>query len=575
MKKYINRIILASTIWCFVGLAQADLSGDWEGVLDANGTLVPLVIHLQETDGQQTGSMDSPAQGAMSMPMTKLDYDAKNLTFELAAQGIHFDGQWDADSGTITGNFIQGRVYQMSFKRVDTSPKEHSKTSDPNDLLGQWGGVIEIPGNPLRFVMHVKLKDDALMASADSPDQGVEGMVIDRISLDEGAVVFTMKNLGVEFKGLLSTDQQTISGDFNQGGLVFKLELRRGDTPQALYERPQEPQPPYAYHVEEVVVNNAAAGIKLAGTLTRPNEGEPVKAAAVMITGSGAQDRDENIFNHKPFLAIADHLTQQGYAVLRLDDRGVGGSTGDFSQATTVDFVTDISAAVDYLKQRDDIPANKVGLIGHSEGGMVAPMLAAQRDDLAFIISLAGPGVPIIELLAEQKYLIGKVMGHDTAMLATQKQKDLQFHAKLAKLNQEPAYTQVVKAYFAASLKEQFTDEVRLSEQVESNVKVYDTPWFRFFIGYEPGPYLAQVKVPVLALNGEKDVQVEAQSNLAGIQASLQQAGHEDFTIRALPDLNHLFQTAQTGAVNEYNQISETFSPVALNVMSEWLNLRF
>ncbi len=575
MKKHIIPFFFISMFCSFAAWAQTDLSGDWEGVLDANGTKIPLVIHLHQADGKQSGSMDSPAQGAMGMPMTRVDFDQQDVTFELAAQGIHFDGQWDAESKTIKGNFIQGRVYEMSFKRVNTQPPAHSNSSDHKALLGQWGGVIEIPGNPLRFVLHITLDADNLKASADSPDQGAEGMAVDQITLDEGTVVFTMNNLGVKFTGLLSPDEQSISGDFNQGGLVFKLKLKRDELPQALYERPQEPQAPFAYHVEEVVVDNATAGIALAGTLTRPKDSKLTKAAAVMITGSGPQDRDENIFNHKPFKVIADHLTQQGYAVLRLDDRGVGGSGGNFSQATSEDFVTDISAAVDFLQQRADIPADKVGLIGHSEGGMIAPMLAAQRDDLAFIISLAGPGVPITELLAEQKYLIGQTMGQDETMLAAQKQKDLKFHAKLAELNGDTAYTQVTKDHFTAALKEQFTDEAQLAVQVNNNLQAYDTPWFRFFIAYQPDKYWSQVKAPLLALNGEKDVQVAAQANLAGIQASLEQAGHQDFTIKALPDLNHLFQTAQTGAINEYNQISETFSPVALEVMSEWLNLRF
>ncbi|MGJ8662354.1 MAG: alpha/beta hydrolase family protein, partial [Marinicella sp.] len=371
--------------------AWADLSGDWEGELDVNGTKIPLVIHLLQNDEHQSGTLDSPAQGANDIAMTSLEFNDEKLMFEIAGIGIHYEGELDQATGNIDGNFIQGGVFKLSFSPVSEDTFAKSDSSDDQDLLGQWGGTVEIPGNPLGLILHVNTVDGALTATADSPDQGATGMVVDTITLQEGKVVFTMEALGVEFIGTMGANKGVIKGDFNQQGMVFKLQLTRDLPQKQVSERPQEPQEPFAYHIETVVVHNNQANIELAGTLTRPSDANNVKAAAIMITGSGPQDRDETIFNHKPFWIIADYLAEQGYAVLRLDDRGVGESTGDFNQATSEDFVTDISAAVDFLKLRADIPADKIGLIGHSEGGMIAPMLAAQRDDLSFLVLLAGP----------------------------------------------------------------------------------------------------------------------------------------------------------------------------------------
>jgi pimeloyl-ACP methyl ester carboxylesterase len=567
-------IILAWLLAVGMAPARAELAGDWEGVLEVNGMQLPLVLHLQQTENGASGTLDSPAQGAMGMPMSRLEMEGGRLLFELSGIGVHYEGQLDVTNDRITGKFIQGGVFDLSFTRVNTDVP-HSNSSDAAVLVGQWGGTVQIPGNPLSLLLHVNMEDGSLQASADSPDQNVTGLVVDAIGIETGVVTFTMQALGVEFTGQLNEDEQSIQGDFKQQGLVFKLVLTRGATPKQVYNRPQEPQAPFAYHVEEVVVENHTAGVQLAGTLTRPQDPKQVKAAAVMITGSGPQDRDETVFKHKPFWVIADHLAGQGYAVLRLDDRGVGESTGDFKTATSADFVTDISAAVDYLQSRADIPADKVGLIGHSEGGMVAPMLAAEREDLGFLILLAGPGIPITELLAEQKYLIAKTMGQDDANLQQQRADDLAFHQQLVKWASRDDYSAQVSQYLKDTLAAEGVSAEQLQLAMDNHLKMVDTPWFRYFIAFDPAPYLAQVSSPLLALNGELDVQVAAASNLAGIERTLQAAKHPDFTIRALPRLNHLFQTSSTGATSEYAQIEETFAPIALEAMVNWLNKRY
>ncbi|WP_223786758.1 alpha/beta hydrolase family protein [Marinicella meishanensis] len=569
-----KQLIKLTSLLLWSWTVHAELAGDWEGVLEVNGMQLPLVLHLQQNDGVASGTLDSPAQGAMGMPMSRVEMDGARLLFELSAIGVHYEGQLDEANDTITGKFIQGGVFDLSFSRADANVA-HSDSSDPAVLVGQWGGTVQIPGNPLSLVLHVKQSEGQLQASADSPDQNVTGLVVDAIGIEAGEVRFTMQALGVEFTGHLSEDEQTIDGDFKQQGLVFKLALTQGALPKQVYQRPQQPQAPFAYHVEDVVVENVTAGVQLAGTLTRPQDPQQVKAAAVMITGSGPQDRNETVFKHEPFWVIADHLAAQGYAVLRMDDRGVGDSTGDFKTATSADFVTDISAAVDYLQTRDDIPADKVGLIGHSEGGMIAPMLAAERDDLGFLILLAGPGIPITELLAEQKYLIAKTMGQDETTLQQQRADDLAFHQQLVKWAKRDDYSAQVSQYLKDDLAADGVSAEQLQLAVDNHLKMVDTPWFRYFIAFDPAPYLAQVSTPLLALNGELDVQVAAESNLAGIERSLQAAQHPDFTIQALPQLNHLFQTSTTGATSEYVQIEETFAPAALQAMVNWLNKRY
>jgi pimeloyl-ACP methyl ester carboxylesterase len=258
-----------------------------------------------------------------------------------------------------------------------------------------------------------------------------------------------------------------------------------------------------------------------------------------------------------------------------MDDRGIGESTGDFSSATSEDFVTDISAGVDFLKARTDIPAEKVGVIGHSEGGMIGPMLAAERDDLAFVVMLAGPGIPITELLAEQKYLIALANGGDEKGLKTQRETDLAFNQLLAKHANSDQYTNQAQKYIKNQMQDQLDNEAQLEAASNGIMKQIDNVWFRFFIAFDPEPYLKKVKAPILAINGTKDLQVAAESNLAGIESTLKKAGHQDFTIMPLENLNHLLQTSDTGSPAEYIKIEQTVEPMALEAMSEWLDTRF
>jgi pimeloyl-ACP methyl ester carboxylesterase len=321
-----------------------------------------------------------------------------------------------------------------------------------------------------------------------------------------------------------------------------------------------------------VVYDNPAAGNRLAGTLTLPRTAAP-HPAVLLITGSGQQDRNEALLGHKPFLVLADYLTRRGIAVLRVDDRGVGGSTGEVAKATSADFATDVRAGVAYLKQRKDIDARRVGLIGHSEGGMIAPMVAAGSKDVAFIVLMAGTGVPGEEILYEQSALILKANGASEAAIARNRAAQEKMYA-IAKTEKDDAVAaRKVREILRQLAASPVTGTAAKGEDAaaEAQVKMILSPWFRYFLAFDPRPTLRKVRCPVLAINGEKDLQVPPKANLPAIRAALKAGGNRDHTEKELPGLNHLFQACKTGSPTEYSQIEETFNPAALQAMGDWI----
>jgi pimeloyl-ACP methyl ester carboxylesterase len=313
--------------------------------------------------------------------------------------------------------------------------------------------------------------------------------------------------------------------------------------------------------------------VELAGTLTLP-EGAGPFPAALLISGSGAQDRNEEVFGHKPFLVLADHLTRAGVAVLRVDDRGVGGSGGSFADATSEDFADDARAGLRFLRTRGEIDTNKIGLIGHSEGAIIAPMVAATSEEVAYVVLLAGPGVPGDELLVRQQELLSRAAGMDDEQVATivAKQTEL-LELVEAQAEEGPlrdAVRELVRAQLGAAA------EPESVEQATAQATLTVTgPWFRYFVSHDPRASLRALKVPVLALIGEKDLQVDPRQNLPEIRKALQAGGNPDFTVEELEGLNHLFQQASTGAIGEYYRLEESFNPDALATIASWISSRF
>jgi hypothetical protein len=441
-------------------------------------------------------------------------------------------------------------------------------------IEGIWEGKLKVPGTELRIVFNIsKNPDGSLITTMDSLDQGVTGIPVEEVIFKDNTLRLEVKSVGGVYEGKVSEDFLVIEGEWRQSGGAFPLTLKWVDKAVEIL-RPQVPEKPYPYIEEEVIYENKDAEITLAGTLTLPSGDTPFPVV-LLITGSGPQDRNETIYNHRPFLVLADYLTRQGIAVLRVDDRGVGESTGDFSQATSEDFASDVLAGVEYLKTIKEIDHKKIGLIGHSEGGIIALMVAVKSPDVAFIVLMAGTGLTGEDILYLQGALISRAMGISEEDIAKNRQLNEKIFSVIKeekdKKNAEERLRQMFMEDWAKLTdeeKEQIGDpEVFLKAQLQSLL----SPWFKFFLTYDPKPTLSKVKCPVLAINGEKDLQVPPKENLSAIEEALKSGGNQYYTIKEIPNLNHLFQTAQTGLPAEYVKIEETISPVALKTISDWI----
>ncbi|MCL6590850.1 MAG: alpha/beta fold hydrolase [Firmicutes bacterium] len=361
---------------------------------------------------------------------------------------------------------------------------------------------------------------------------------------------------------------------FDSSGKIAGLYFKASQSQVTPPKRPQIPLKPYPYDEKEVTYENTKTGVKLAGTLTLPR-GMGKFPAALLISGSGQQDRDETIMGHKPFLILADYLTRRGIAVLRVDDQGEGGSTGDPATATSEDFAVDVLAGIEFLKKQSKINAQKIGLIGHSEGGIIAPMAALKSKNVAFIVLMASPGLPGDQVLATQLAAALKAAGKSAAAIASRQELQTSIFA-VVKQEKDNAVAEgklrdILNKYLGSlsgEEKKQLGDpEAFIKQQIQTVL----LPWMRFYLSYDPRPALRKVKCPVLAINGAKDFQVIPKENLAAIRDALKQGGNPDFQTKELPGLNHLLQTCQTGLPDEYYKIKETIAPIALKTIGDWI----
>lgn len=437
-----------------------------------------------------------------------------------------------------------------------------SLTAFAQNITGAWGGVLKVQGMQLRLVFNVTKTGHTYSSTLDSPDQGAKGIPVSSTSFEHSTLKIAIAAAGIQYEGTLGPDSM-FTGTFKQAGQSFPLTLTRQNAEVKIL-RPQEPVKPYPYHEEDLTFENKTASITLAGTLTLPKK-DGVFPAVVLITGSGAQNRNEELMGHKPFLVLSDYLTRNGIAVLRFDDRGVGKSTGNFQAATSADFATDVAAAVEYLKTRKEISKKKIGLIGHSEGGVIAPMVAASSKDVAFIVLMAGTGVSGDEILLAQQTLIGRASGIDSATLAQNEN----INRKAFELIKSSTDVEKLKTDLAALLQQNNVPENAITAAVAQTT----TPWMLYFIRHDPAPVLMKVKCPVLALNGSNDLQVPKE-NLMAIKKALTKGGNKHVTTKELPGLNHLFQESKTGSPTEYGTIEQTMSPAALAGILRWIEIQ-
>jgi uncharacterized protein len=463
--------------------------------------------------------------------------------------------------------------FERNLHAADDPPAA-TQASSAERSIENWEGSLNVGAVRLRLVLKVKRgAEDSLSATLDSIDQGAKDIPVDSITIKDGRLMFAMKLLQAEFTGTLSEAGDEAAGDFVQAGNKLPLTFKKVEKPSEL-RRPQEPQPPLPYREEEVSYEGAAAGAKIAGTLTLP-EGAGPFPAVLLITGSGSQDRNETVAGHRPFLVLADDLTRRGIAVLRVDDRGVGGSTGDPLSATSLDLAEDALQGVKFLRGRRDIDGARIGLVGHSEGGLIAPIAASRSSDVAFIVLLAGPGVTGEEILYAQGDLIGRAASAPQADLDRQRAlQQRMFQIVRETPDADEAEQKLLSAIDEEIAKLPGAEKQKAEEQrslAEAQAKQLVGPWFRFFLTYDPRPTLRKVKCPVLAVIGEKDLQVPAQVNLRELEGALVDGGNPDYEVLELPGLNHLLQTAETGSPAEYSSIEETINPTALQVIGEWI----
>ncbi len=439
-------------------------------------------------------------------------------------------------------------------------------------IVGNWLGELSVNGMKLPLILHITQVNNSLQATMDSPAQGAKDIKVDQTIFANNELHIELNNIGAAYKGKLVAD--SITGTFTQNGMNFPLLFKRGIADVKKPNRPQMPKPPFNYNIEELSFVNTAQGNTLAGTLTTPRNVKNFPVV-VMITGSGAQDRDETLMDHKPFWVIADHFTKSGIGVLRLDDRGVGGSSKGTDGTTSADFATDIDAAVQYLQKRE---FKNIGLVGHSEGGMIAPIVASKNKEVKFLISMAGPGIPTAELMVLQNEAILRAGGTQEQEVKAAGDRADSLYQFINNYKGDD-FKESLKNYLQKSIGAQpelaSLSQIQKEAMITQQLKMFSSEWFRYFIQFNPAAYISKLKIPVLAINGSKDVQVTAEENLNGWKEALRKAGNKKYQLKEFEGLNHLFQEAETGSPVEYAQIEQTISPQVLSVMTNWiLNLK-
>lgn len=425
-------------------------------------------------------------------------------------------------------------------------------------IIGKWQGELEFSGQKLPLIINLGGTPENLKATMDSPKQGAKGIPIEKANLLGNQLNLVSEKLNITYLGIFKDNK--ITGKFMQSGLSFDLVL----TPytgqeNAVLDRPQTPKPPFDYLTENISFKNPKDGNTLAGTISLPKDQKDFPIA-ILITGSGAQNRDGEIAGHKPFAVIADDFAKKGIATLRLDDRGIGESSVGSRNDTSANFAGDIDAAVDFLLKRG---YKNIGLVGHSEGAMIAPMVAVKNPNVKFIVSLAGPGVAINQLMYQQNEDVLKQAGLPEDIV----KKDL---------DQKKAMFDYIANYKGKNITVDFSNFLsqtfpNLGPQEKSAYSQLTQPWMVYFLQYKPTENWSKIKIPVLALNGSLDLQVSAKPNLEVIKMALTKAGNKNFKTEEIAGLNHLFQTAKTGSVDEYGEITETISPKILDIVSSWI----
>jgi pimeloyl-ACP methyl ester carboxylesterase len=544
------------------------LAGEWSGTLQVGETQLHLVLHLARgAQGEWQAKMDSLDQAVYGMEVSKVTHEEDTLRFELASVGAQFQGKILPDHKTIRGIWEQGGTgLPLRFEKRAPGAETRVPANSISNAEGTWQGAIETGNMRMRLQLHVGHDEKGrLVASVDSLDQGIQGIPASRVVETAGELKFEILAFNAQYTGTLSATKNAIKGRWDQNDNLEQLDFLRSDQVLEL-RRPQTPAKPYPYKEEEISFAAGSGKGMLAGTLSLPSGAGPF-AAAVFVGGSGPNDRDETIAGHKPFRVLADFLARKGIAVLRYDKRGIAQSTGSFSEATMDDFTADAQAAVGYVKSRKEVDVKRIGAIGHSEGGILAAVLAARSTDLSWLVLLGTPATTGERTLLRQSELVARTGGLSEEQIA----RSLEFDRKAYAAVKEEKDATTLEKRLQSLVVQSGLGESMPPAALQAQVGLMTSPWFRDFLTFDPLPVLAKLSLPVVALSGDRDLQVDSEDNVPLLRQAYEKSGNRDFTVVEIEGVNHLFQKAQSGSPALYGAIEETIAPEVLNVIGNWV----
>jgi len=543
----------------------SSIEGDWGGVLQVGETELHLVLHLsRNAQGEWHARLDSLNQAVYGMEASKVEHEADSLRFEISSVGAKFQGKIQPDRRTIRGLWEQsGTGLPLKFEK--RTARTSAAATAMSKAEGTWQGAIEVSNMRMRLQLHIAHDEKGqLIASVDSLDQGVQGIPASQVTEKNSQLQFEMPAFQALYHGALNVAKNEIAGEWLQNDNAEKLVFHRSDKPLEL-RRPQNPSKPYPYTEEEVSVS-AVGGATLAGTLTLPRGAGPFPAI-VLVGGSGPADRDETVAGHKPFLVLADYLTRKGFAVLRYDKRGIAQSTGSYDNATMQQLAGDVQSVADYLKSRKEVDPKRLGILGHSEGGLLAALVTKNSADVKWLILLATPASNGERTLLRQSELIARTGGLPEDQIVRSQQFDRMAYA-VVRQEKSPA---AVETKLSELVKKSGLDASMPPAALQAQFRLMTAPWFRDFLDFEPQPILEQLQCPVLAINGDRDLQVDADDSVPLLRQAYEKSGNKDFTVIEIEGVNHLFQKAQSGSPSLYGAIDETIAPEVLNAIGDWL----
>ena len=547
----------------------ASLDGDWTGTLQVGDAQLHLILHLsKDTRGEWHATLDSLDQAVYGMEASKVSRLEDALHFELPSVGAQFQGKILPDHKTIRGVWKQGGAgLALRFEKRALGPAQRPSSAAISKLEGTWQGAIETGNMRMRLQLHISHDDKGqLIASLDSLDQAIQGIPASHVTEKSGELKFELSAFGAAYTGTLNAARNQIAGDWSQRGNIEKLDFQRSGHVLEL-RRPQNPIKPYPYREEEVSFPTAGGSATLAAALTLPQGSGPFPAA-VLVGGSGPTDRDETVAGHKPFLVLADLLTRKGIAVLRYDKRGIAQSTGKYADATIEDFAQDAQSALQYLKSRKEVDAKRLGVIGHSEGGILASLVATGSSDVNWLVLLATPATTGEKTLLRQSELIARTGG----LTEDQITRSLEFDRKAYAAVRQEKDPSALEKRLAALVDQSGLGAAMPPEALQAQIRTMTSPWFRQFLDYDPEPTFEKIKCPVLALSGDRDLQVDSAENVPLLRKALEASGNRDFTVVEVEGVNHLLQTAQSGSPALYGAIEETIAQEVLTAIGNWVS---